>query len=69
MTICVWQPIRLLWWAQVDSPHSPTYRVIYTFIEALGFLLDIALLRNLSGCFGGLKWTRTTDLALIRRAL
>ena len=46
-----------------NSNHTPTYRVLYAMHGALRF--DPDDFRRL----GGLKWTRTTDLALIRRAL
>ena len=58
-------PFRGIWWAQVGSSHSPTYRVL---MRVFLFLSLLALPPN-SGEFGGLKWARTTDLALIRRAL
>ena len=50
------------WWAQVDSSHSPTYRAFILRISAV-FVLSFAHV------IGGLKWIRTTDLALIRRTL
>ena len=46
-----------------NSNHSPTYRVLY----AVHWSASVWSLRLAS--LGGLKWTRTTDLALIRRAL
>ena len=69
LTIALMRPNspKFVWWAQVDSIHSPTYRVFITLcVEALVRLTPAP--KKLS-FFGGLKWTRTTDLALIRRAL
>ena len=56
----------LLWWAQVDSCHTPTYRVLYAGVARSTYSSDPT--PSCDG-IGGLKWTRTTDLALIRRAL
>ena len=67
------------WWAQVDF-ESRSALIAYTFVEALGteFLFRPHPRRFLrpEGAIlppvlpaGGLKWTRTTDLVLIRHAL
>ena len=54
------------WWAQVDSNHQ-LICLCQTSLAKAGLLNRF--LKTSTDLIGGLKWTRTTDLTLIRRAL
>ena len=59
-------PFQSDWWAQMTFPYS-NYRVLILSYNRSS-LYTCHLIPHPCGC-GGLKWTRTIDLALIRRAL
>ena len=65
------------WWAQMDSNHRPNcLRNSFGISNAFGLFACVSrqtnhrtYLRYIRCFVGGLKWTRTIDLTLIRRVL
>ena len=46
-----------------------TLTYVFSFLNVFLFLRELLFLYAVFKVLGGLKWTRTTDLTLIRRAL
>ena len=72
VTLCRMAYVLLVSFATLGGLNRSSHslpKTAYTFVSRFGLRVPLALVPSPLARLGGLKWTRTTDLTLIRRAL